>query len=315
MNQSQKNNNLFLKALEDKNYYLVNNLIEKGLPDFTYNKESELEEKQFSIFINKLKFYLRELYLDGEFYIAKKLISKFSIKRNQTQGQTILTKEDLVTIGEYLIEKSSSNIYFFWNEYFKNESNKRYLLRFTLTAIEYKNSNFLSSYDNIKSNFQSSLLLKKAINNSFSHDFNEDFFINLFKFYFIYNPQFNFKKNIIYILKHQFLIRNIESISSEEFRTIEKIYYSYFPHLYSFKVAQGLFQSLKKRPENKNLFNEYINEIFQKYSLSVIKQHGTFLFKTNSILEEKFNLFNKLNNKLQNNLLENNHTKQKLLKI
>lgn len=316
MNQSNEfNNQLFIQALEEKNYTLINSLVKKGVPHLSYNPDNELDKKHFSNYINTLKFYLRDLYLDGEFYAAQKIISKFSIKRNQSQGETILTKDDLVTIGEYLIKKNSPNIDFFWNQYFKKESTSKFLIRFTLIAIEFKNTNFLSSYDNIKINFKSPLLLKNAINQSFSHHYKNDFFYNLSKFYFVYNPEFNFKQHLLRALKHQFLIRNTESIENEQFKQIESIYATYFPSLYSFKVAQDIYLSLKKKPENEKIYNEYVQSIFTQHSLSIIKEHGSFLFKNNPVLQEKFNLFNKLNEQLQEDLSSDNSIKQKPFKI
>lgn len=316
MNQlTEANNALFLQALESKNYSLVNALAKKGFPHLSYDKDNGLEVQHFSHYINQLKFHLRDLYLDGEFFAAQKIISKFSIKRNQSQGQTVLTKEDLVTIGEYLIKKNSPHIHFFWNQYFKQESNTKILIRFTLTGIEFKNTNFLSSYDNIKVHFQSPLLLRNAINQSFSHNYSDEFFKNLSKFYFVYNPEFNFKQTMLRTLKHQFLIRNADSIKNEQFKQIENIYSIYFPYLYSFKVAHGLHLILKKKPENEDAFNEYVHEIFQQHNLNIIKEHGTFLLKSNPDLEQKFKLFNKLNAKLQSDLAEKQNPKQKPIKI
>lgn len=312
---TEENNALFLQALESKNYPLVNSLAKKGFPHLFYDKDNELEVQHFSRYINHLKFHLRDLYLDGEFFAAAKIISKFSIKRSQTQGQTVLTKDDLVTIGEYLIKKNSPHIHFFWNQYFKQESNSKLLIRFTLTGIEFKNTNFLSSYENIKVNFQSPLLLRNAINHSFSHHYSDEFFKNLSKFYFVYNPDFNFKDSMLRTLKHQFLIRNTESIKNEQFKQIENIYAIYFPYLSSFKVAHGLYHSLKKKPENETAFHEYVHEIFQQHNLNIIKEHGTFLLKSNPYLEQKFKLFNKLNAKLQSDLAEQQTSKQKPIKI
>lgn len=291
-------NILFLEAIEKKNYILVNELLKQGVPDLTYDKSNEFQKSQYSTYFNKLKFNLRELYLDGEFYAAQKIISKFDIKRKQTQGESTITREDLAVIADYLIQKKSNNIHFFWNQFFKSEHDNKLLIRFTLSGIEAKNTNFLSSYDNIKVIFNSSLLLKNAVNISFSKTFNNDFFQNLYKFYFVYNPEFNFKDNLVKTLKHQLLIRNTESIKTEQFQHIETIYSTYFPNLYSFKIAHGLYQSLKKKPENDFIFNEYIQEIFKLHDMDVIKEHGAFLFKNNPELNQKFKLFNKLSENL-----------------
>lgn len=304
-------NTLFIEALDNKNYSLANDLIKKGVPNLLYDKENELQTKQAYSYLIELKFHLRNLYLDGEFYLAKKIISNFIIKRNQNKGESILTREDLFNIGEYLISKKSDNIHYFWNEYFKNENNIKFLIRFTICAIQSKNTNFLSSYDNIKFNFNTSLLLKNAVNTSFSKTFNPDFFENLRKFYSVYNPKFNFTNNIVRALNHQLLIRDTETINTTQFKHIEQLYYTYFPNFYSFKVAYGLYRSINKKPENEEVLNSYIQEIFQLHDLNNIKEHGGFLFKKNPILHEKFKLFNKLSK----NLLVVNEIKTKVNKI
>lgn len=307
----KEDNTLFLEALENKNYSLVNTLLKKGIPQLIYDKHNALEKNQFSMYFNKVKFYLRDLYLDGEFYAAQKLISKFIIKRNQNQGESILTREDLVSIGEYLISRQSANLDYFWNEYFKKENNTKFLIRFTICAIQSKNTNFLSSYDNIKINFNTSMLLKNAVNASFSQTFNPDFFENLRQFYSVYNPGFKFKDNMVKILNHQLLIRDTETIDTAQFKHIEQLYSTYFPTFYSFKIAHGLYQSLKKKPENEDVLNNYIQEIFKLHDLSNIKEHGSFLFKKNPILNQKFKLFNKLSN----NLTFTDEVKNKVKKI
>lgn len=307
----KEDNTLFLEALENKNYSLVNNLLKKGIPQLIYDKHNALEKNQFSMYFNKVKFYLRDLYLDGEFYAAQKLISKFIIKRNQSSGEAILTDEDLITIGEFLIAEKSLNIHFFWNEYFKNEKKVSLLIRFTITAIQSKNTDFLSSYDNINSLFKNSLLLKNAINLSFFKTLKPDFFENLYKFYLVYNPEFNFKLNLVRELKHQLLIKDTETINTEQFRHIENIYSVYFPQLHAFKVAYGLQQSLKKKPENKTIFNEYIQEIFSLHNIDIIKEQGAFLFKGNPEFHDKFKLFTKLSD----NLITHNNDKIKVNKI
>lgn len=306
MINTENDNILFLQSLENKNYTLVNDLLKKGIPDLNYHKTDDFQKSQHSSYLNKVKYHIRELFLEGEFYAAQKILSKFNIKRKQNQGEATITKDDLASIADYLIQKKSNNIHFFWDKFFKTEHDNKFLIRFTITAIEHKNTNFLSSYDNIKINFNSPLLLKNAINVSFSKTLTEEFFKNLYKFYFVYNPDFNFKDNLLKCLKHQLLIRNTESINTEQFQHIENIYSTYFPHFYSFKIAYSLYQTLKKKPENEMIFNEYVQKIFKIHDLETIKEHGSFLFKNNPELNEKFKLFNKLSDSLLNNSTNKN---------
>lgn len=304
-------NNLFLHALENKNYSTVNDFLKKGIPNLTYNNSNSLACEQFSIYFNQLKSYLIDLYLDGEFYGAKKIIELLCLYNKKNNKDTTFNYADLHKICDSLIIQKSANIDFLWNEYFKNEKFTSTLIRFTMTAIEHDNTQFLSSYDNIKSTFNDSLLLKNVINMSFSKNITTTFFKKLEEIYFLYNPSFNFKKNLQITLKHQLLIRNTSTTKSEQFKHIEYLYSIYFPQSYCFKLAQGLYQSLKKKPENEITLKTYIHAIFATHSFDDIKAHGKFLLAIDPELKENFKLFNKLSH----NLKIKNTTTIKLNKI
>ena len=165
MNKIHENNNKFLLALKNKQYDLANDLILDGIPNLIFNDLNTYDKKYQSFLLNELKFNLRFLFEDNQFNLAKKIINKFNIKRSNIQGDNILTIDDITSIGEYLISKNSDSIHFFWSYFLNDEKTDiKILNRLCLKAVEFKNTNFLSSYPIIKNIFNNNTLLKIASN-------------------------------------------------------------------------------------------------------------------------------------------------------
>lgn len=300
MNLKNKNDIDLLDAIEKKDYISVNSFVTKGIKLLNSNSKNSYEITQNSRFINELKFSLRILFLDKQFSIAENIMNLFKVERTQKNGEAIITKQDIADIAEYLIINKSDSIHFFWDQYFNKEKSEKKLLIFAIAAINVKNTNFLSSYSNIKNLFKSDILLKNCINSSFTKTYNDEFFSNLSQYYAVFNPEFKFRIKLLKALKHQLLIRNVDNISTEHFQHIENIYEVCFPYFYDFKLFEGLGESLKKKPENNEVFSEYLKKLISQNDLSVVKEHGSSLLKKNPQLNNKFKLFNKLNKNLIN---------------